>query len=90
MPEWIFNGVKIWSMRNYAGLTQAQAAEKAGISQAAVSRLEKGKGSLKALGKLSRAIGCHPGVFWTERGTTESPFDKQKKADIMQNMNNDG
>lgn len=84
MPKWIFNGAKIWNMRNYAGMSQAQAAEKAGISQSAVSRLENGRGKIGNLLKLASAIGCHPGVFFTETGTTNSPFDLSKKNAISE------
>lgn len=51
------NLVKAW--RTYLGLTQAQVAGKAGISQAALSQMEKGKKNLRArtLEKLATAMG---------------------------------
>ena len=51
------NLVKAW--RTYLGLTQAQVAKKAGISQAALSQMEKGEKNLrtKTLEKLSAAMG---------------------------------
>lgn len=78
---WVLNGAKIWSQRNYAGMTQAEAAKKAGISQSAVSRLERGRGTVGNLLKLSAAMDCHPGIFITKIGTTDSPFDLSKKCD---------
>jgi transcriptional regulator with XRE-family HTH domain len=84
---WILNGAKIWSHRNYAGLTQAEAAKKAGISQSAVSRLERGRGTIGNLLKLSAALDCHPGIFITGFGTKDSPFDSEKNNENMQEVN---
>lgn len=51
------NLVKAW--RTYLGLTQAQVAKKAEMSQAALSQMEKGEKSLrtKTLEKLAAAMG---------------------------------
>lgn len=51
------NLVKAW--RKYLGLTQAQVAKKAGMSQAALSQMEKGEKNLrtKTLEKLAVAMG---------------------------------
>ena len=51
------NLVKAW--RTYLGLTQAQVAKKDGISQAALSQMEKGEKNLrtKTLEKLAVAMG---------------------------------
>ncbi len=51
------NLVKAW--RTYLGLTQAQVAKKAGMSQAALSQMEKGEKNLrtKTLEKLAVAMG---------------------------------
>jgi DNA-binding XRE family transcriptional regulator len=51
------NLAKAW--RTHLGLTQAQVAKKAGISQAALSQMEKGEKNLrpKTLEKLAAAMG---------------------------------
>ncbi len=52
--------LKAW--REYLGLTQADVAEKAGISQAALSKMESGEGKLRKATriKLAAALGIHP------------------------------
>jgi len=45
--------------RSRSGLTQAQVAERLGVSQPAVARIESGKNvSLKTLRRYARALGC--------------------------------
>ena len=48
--------VRVW--REHRGLTQAQLAEQAGVTQGAVAQLESGqrRGSVALLGKLARAL----------------------------------
>jgi DNA-binding XRE family transcriptional regulator len=52
--------LKAW--REYLGLTQADLAEKVGISQAALSKMESGEGKLRKATriKLATALGIHP------------------------------
>jgi DNA-binding XRE family transcriptional regulator len=47
--------------REYLGLTQAEVAEKAGITQAALSQMENGESRLRKAtkGKLARAMGIN-------------------------------
>lgn len=49
--------------REYLGLTQAEVAEKAGISQAALSQMESGESKLRKVTreKLAAALGINPG-----------------------------
>jgi len=53
------NLVKAW--RTYLGLTQAEIAKRAGISQAALSQMEKRENRLRTatLEKLAKALGLH-------------------------------
>ncbi|RLB16036.1 MAG: transcriptional regulator [Deltaproteobacteria bacterium] len=53
------NLVKAW--RTYLGLTQAEVAKRAGISQAALSQMERRENSLRTatLEKLAKAMGLH-------------------------------
>lgn len=45
--------------RSQSGLTQAQVAERLGVSQPAVARIESGKNvSLKTLRRYAHALGC--------------------------------
>lgn len=45
--------------RSRAGLTQAQVAERLGVTQPAVARIESGKNvSLKTLRRYAKALGC--------------------------------
>ncbi|USD67538.1 helix-turn-helix transcriptional regulator [Vibrio sp. SCSIO 43136] len=48
------------SMRESAGLTQAQVAERMGTKESNISRLEKGTGNptIKTLAKYAKACGC--------------------------------
>lgn len=49
--------------REYLGLTQAEVAERAGISQAALSQMESGETKLRKATreKLAQAMGLNPG-----------------------------
>jgi len=53
------NLIKAW--RTYLGLTQAEVAKRAGISQAALSQMERRENSLRTatLEKLAKAMGLH-------------------------------
>jgi transcriptional regulator with XRE-family HTH domain len=63
-------GTALRWLRDRRGLTQAQAAEKAGISKAALSRYEHGRTlpTLETLGRLLRALGCD--LFELQRALT--------------------
>lgn len=52
--------VRAW--REYLGLTQAEVAERAGITQAALSQMESGEAKLRKATreKLARAMGLNP------------------------------
>lgn len=53
--------VRAW--REYLGLTQAEVAERAGITQAALSQMESGEAKLRKATreKLAQAMGLNPG-----------------------------
>ena len=59
-------GEKIREMRNQAGLTQEQLAEKIGISVKYISRIETGKSGIKTqtLIKYINLLGITPNVFY--------------------------
>lgn len=55
--------IRLREKREAAGLTQLQLAEKAGLDQGHVSRIEAGRASigLDVLDRLCRALKCEPG-----------------------------
>ena len=62
--------VRVRELRIGRGWTQAELAEKAGLTRAALSRMENGlTGGIDfdTLGKLADALGCHPATL-IERG----------------------
>ena len=63
-------GEKISSLRERQGLTTMQLAEKVGVSQAQISRLENGKQGFRTvtLVKIATALSVNPGYFFLENG----------------------
>lgn len=63
----------IADIRKSRGLTQVQLAEKVGISQAHISRLENGDDSvsLKLLAELAQALGVRPSDLLMDRSAKE-------------------
>ena len=55
--------LRIRTLRERAGLTQAQLADRAGVRQATISELESGKDRrlLEVIDKLARALKVEPG-----------------------------
>lgn len=61
--------VKLKKLREYRCLTQAQLADKAGLSREHYNRLERWGGSSvtgKTLSKLCKALNVEAREFWTE------------------------
>jgi transcriptional regulator with XRE-family HTH domain len=63
-------GLKITRLREAQGLTTTQLAEKVGISQAQISRLENGKQGFRSatLSKIANALGVKMSFFFQEEG----------------------
>ena len=63
-------GLKITRLREARALTTTQLAERAGISQAQISRLENGKQGFRTatLSKIARALNVKPAYFFQEDG----------------------
>jgi len=61
-------GLRMNKLREQQGLTTTALAERAGISQAQISRLENGKQGFRSstLVKIAQALGVRPVHFWTE------------------------
>lgn len=63
--------IRLRELREAAGLTQSRLAEKAGLDQGHVSRIESGRASigLDVLDRLCRALKCEPGdILVRKRG----------------------
>ena len=62
--------MRLREVRTAAGLTQAQLAEKAGLDQGQVSRIEANATmiSLDVLNRLCRALKCQPGDILVRKG----------------------
>lgn len=65
--------LSISSIRKSRGLTQAQLADKIGISQAHISRLERGddSASLKLIAEIAQALGVRPSDLLEDRSSRE-------------------
>jgi transcriptional regulator with XRE-family HTH domain len=63
-------GLKITRLREQQGLTTTQLAERVGISQAQISRLENGKQGFRSatLAKIAGALGVKLSFFFQEDG----------------------
>ncbi len=63
-------GLKITRLREAQGLTTTQLAERVGISQAQISRLENGKQGFRSatLSKIANALGVKMSFFFQEEG----------------------
>jgi len=61
-------GLRVSKLREQQGLTTTALAERVGISQAQISRLENGKQGFRSstLVKIAQALGVKPAHFWTE------------------------
>lgn len=72
---------ELLSARQHAGLTQAQVAERMGIAQASVARLESNAGSRKhapslaTLRRYADAVGCDLHLTLTPKKTRLNPPD---------------
>ena len=63
--------IRLLEQRKAAGLSQEQLAEKVGMAQADISRIETGKTSaisLDVLNRLCRALKCQPGDILVRKG----------------------
>ena len=61
-------GARVRELREKAGLTQADLAERAGVDRIAISHIERGQrdvGVLRA-SAIARALGVHPGDLFPE------------------------
>jgi len=63
-------GLKMSKLREQQGLTSTVLAERVGISQAQISRLENGKQGFRSstLARISEALGVTPAYFFLEEG----------------------
>ena len=67
-------GTRIKALRRQAGLTQAELAAQAGISDRFLGRLERGLSapSFESVGQLARTLGVDPGELFTPAGEADS------------------
>ena len=65
----IFDPTRLAARRKEQGLTQRALAQKAGLSQALIAEVERGKHppSPSSLAKIAEALGAKPGHFSGER-----------------------
>jgi transcriptional regulator with XRE-family HTH domain len=68
-------GVRLRTMREAAGLTQAQLGERAGMMRSVLARLELGmrEPTWPTVLALSAALGCEPNDFWDGPASAAPP-----------------
>ncbi len=66
--------MKIRLLRHMAGLTQRQLAERTGLTQSAISRIERGSSiSVRRMKDIARALGVHPAELLDDEGGRAKP-----------------
>ena len=85
-------GVRLYQLRNAAGMTQARLAEKTNLSVDSISRIERGERapSLESVEKISIALKVKPAELFNFDGEeiaalSESPFESLELWKLLRN-----
>lgn len=81
-------GRRVREHREAAGLSQGQLAERAGVSQATISRIEQGEGSLDATAalRLAGGLGVRVGALLSPAHMTEHMLTAARPGDSDSGM----
>ena len=84
--------MRLFQLRNKAGITQAGLAEKTNLSVDSISRIERGERapSLESIGKLSNALKIRPSELFNYNGEkfavlSENPFESLELWKLLRN-----
>lgn len=81
-----FSGARIVELRNRAGLTQADLAQRARIHEAQLSRVETGKTpnpGAQLLGIIAGALDCEVSDFYVAGGAADAADEDDEESDLL-------